>query len=278
MIITKDFVLLNNPKTGSTYARQVVKTVYEKQPSSNSIFQRLKLINTPYQELKLKNIQFPNRPKNQHGTYSQIPSKYLNRQIVSVIRNPYDKFASAYEYQYWLKQPPEQSTLDELGISDLESISIDQFTQIQIASIEKRYPNLSELKVGSQTIQFIFMYFKNPSSVIKLLTEDYFFSGAYKNDLPKITFINQSKLSEDLISFLDQFKNDKSKLNEARQIGRVNINNKRASLDSYPWTEFAISYINTYERFLLYMLQELGFQFEKPKVSSPNEATTKTEQ
>lgn len=266
MIVTKDFVLLNNPKTGSTYARQVVKMVYGQTKNPiQSIAQKIGLLNLPYQEIKLKNLQFPNRPKNQHGAYSQIPERFLDRKIVSVIRNPYDKFISAFEYKYWLKQPPEQSTLLALSIEDLSNISIDQFALIQVASIKKRFPHLETLKIGSQTLQFIFMYFKNPWLVVKSLTNEYFLEGKYKHDLGEITFINQNTLSDGLFTFLEQFDLDKAKLEQGRQMGRVNANKKRPSLESYEWSLDALLYVETYEKFLFLMLKELGFNFERPE-------------
>lgn len=265
MIITKDFILLNNPKTGSTYARQVIKTLY---PSKRGI-SRLssQVLGTPgkgHLELKHKNLAYPNRPKNQHGTYSQIPSKYLNREIITVIRDPFDKFISAYEYKYYLKHPPSADLQKQVGITKPENITLDQFAQLQIAGVRKRYPHLDSFQIGSQTIQFIHMFFRDPKRSIKSLSPDYFSTGAYKQDLPDIHFLNQSALSSELFDYLEGLDLEPDGLSKARQIGRVNENKRRPDYKEYTWTNDALNYVKTYERFLLLMLKELGFDFKEP--------------
>lgn len=40
MLITDDFVLLNSPKTGSTYARTVIKEVYKKRFGKRTLIRK----------------------------------------------------------------------------------------------------------------------------------------------------------------------------------------------------------------------------------------------
>lgn len=92
--------------------------------------------------------------------------------------------------------------LKKLQIKDLNKITLDDFVLIQIADVERRYSRLAELKIGSQTIQFISMFFSKPQDVIKNLNENYFYQGGYKKDLAQIHFLNQANLSEQLFDFL----------------------------------------------------------------------------
>ena len=58
MIITKDFVVINYPKTGSTFVRTVIKKLYEKRKTKNPIIklgQRIGLIEPEIIELILPN-------------------------------------------------------------------------------------------------------------------------------------------------------------------------------------------------------------------------------
>jgi hypothetical protein len=268
VIICQDFILINNPKTGSTYARKIIKAVYA---NDGSLFKRalavLGLSKRSLNELKHPNLMFPNRPKNQHGGYSQIPIKQKNRKILSIIRNPYDKLISAYEYKYYLQQRPDEELITKLQIKDLTKITLDDFILIQIADVKRRYPNLVDLQIGSQTIQFIFMFFISPDEVLKKLSENYFIEGDYKKDLGQIHFLNQTHLSEQLFEFLQLIGIQPIALEKAKSIEAINKNKNRLPIDKYPISETAVAYVDTYERFLLLMLRDLGFEFHRPSTA-----------
>ncbi|MDD1610404.1 MAG: hypothetical protein LUO95_07320, partial [Methylococcaceae bacterium] len=82
--------MLNLPKTGSSFARAAIKEIYEQRQSKKNVIikalQRLMFKQFGYySELILPNIKVAGieSPADQHGTFSQIPRNYLNREIVS---------------------------------------------------------------------------------------------------------------------------------------------------------------------------------------------------
>lgn len=80
MIITKDIVFLNLPKTGSTFVRKTIKELYNKRIENNILLRiglRLKLLKHPYRELILPNLLLKKgltEYSDQHGHYTQIPN------------------------------------------------------------------------------------------------------------------------------------------------------------------------------------------------------------
>lgn len=73
MLIISDFFLLNYPKTGTTFTRRIIKTIYKNK----------------YEELPLPVILdriFP------HEIYPQIPLERQGNKAVSVIQNPFDRY------------------------------------------------------------------------------------------------------------------------------------------------------------------------------------------
>lgn len=82
MLVTDSFVMLNYPKTGSSFARKVIKDLYARQPKS--WFRRRWC-----KELILPNIRTCGAD-DQHGCYSQIPPQYRNREVMSIVRNPFE--------------------------------------------------------------------------------------------------------------------------------------------------------------------------------------------
>ncbi|MFY0593574.1 hypothetical protein [Roseivirga sp.] len=265
MIICKDFILLNNPKTGSTYARAIIKEVYKyKGNFTYKALLKLGLLKPEYLELKHPNLEFPKRPKNQHGTYAQIPDRHKEKDVLSIVRDPYDKFVSTYEYRYWLKRRPDETILKELQIQDLSKITIDDFVRIQLGHIKRKHPILSELQIGGQTLHFILMFFKEPYQVLQNLSEDFFYKGHYKEHLGNVNFLDQRKLSNQLFQYLETKDISDQAMKRAREVQPINKNNNRASIDKYRWSEFSLDYVSVYERFLFFMLKELGFEYAKP--------------
>jgi hypothetical protein len=58
-----------------------------------------------------------------------------------------------------------------------------------------------------------------------------------------------------------------SALEKAKSIEGINKNTNRLPIDKYPISEKAVAYVDTYERFLLLMLKDLGFEFHRPSTA-----------
>ena len=97
MIITDQFVMLNFPKTGSTFVRNVLKQIHEELTfsSSDRLLMGLGLKKKPYYEnLWLPRIRntYREQVQDEHGIYSQIPERHRGKTIVSVKRDLFERY------------------------------------------------------------------------------------------------------------------------------------------------------------------------------------------
>ena len=81
MVISDDFVFLHAPKTGGTFLTEVLTEVYTHH------LQR-RLICT-----------------NKHGGVERIPPEHRAKQRVTIVRHPFDYYASHYRFGYWINRP-----------------------------------------------------------------------------------------------------------------------------------------------------------------------------
>lgn len=271
MLITKNFIVINNPKTGSSFIRQVLKEIYAQQEQKYSWFRRKsiawKLTSPELVELFMRPINTKsNTPKSQHGEVNQIPKKYKNKAIVSVVRNPYTAILSNFEFGFWKENI--YLFVDKNIIKDkfpqFPNISIEEFIDLKKILNNQSYPNLRTAQIGFQTIKFIEMFFNNPLKIIATINDDYILSGAYKKDLKPITFLKQENLTEDLISFLSQYDFTAKELEMIRNYKKINVTKNKTSNRMALHTPKSLDYIQTYERLLFKIYEDLGIFYEAP--------------
>ncbi|MDG5492248.1 sulfotransferase family 2 domain-containing protein [Psychroserpens sp. SPM9] len=276
MIITKDFVVLNLPKTGSTFTRNVLKTLYK--VDKRSIFEKalykFHIVTPKFQELILPNIKMPNRRPDQHGTYSQIPQQYLNRVIVSTIRDPYSRFLSTYKFKAWANpnQLEVPKSILDVHFPSFPDLNMDDYVdlnkhaeKIRINTIDEA---LNNLDIGTQTIQFVQMFFKDPKVALSKLNDDYINSGAFKADMGEMKFLRQEHLNDDLIQFLLNHGFDKSDIDFINHKKKLNITDYNVDDVNKLWTQKGIDYVSYRERYLLQMLNHFGVTYKAPKLQN----------
>lgn len=255
MLICKKFVLLNNPKTGSTFVRTVIKEIYKKK-----FFKSCKEIILDFQRSN-RYIKY-----SQHGGYYQIPKKYLNRTVVSVIRNPYEKFLSTYEFRWWVTVPPIAKESVPIYFPQFPDLSIDDFVYMNELSAEYALKH-NPLSIGTQTIHFIYMFFKDPEKILAQLTPEYLESNTlYKKDLADIIFLKQENLNAELSNFLLSKGFSKKDAEFCNKRARVNKTNQLYENRTGLWTKKAIDYVTYQERFLLKILKDLGIEYLPPTI------------
>ena len=146
MLITSRFVVLNVPKSGSSFVREVIKTIYakrqgrkrEQHPALRFITARLPDWR-PYgdvtareflKELYVPRIRLRTSGVDQHGLAIQIPPRFRHLPVVSVARNPYDKFLSDYEFRWWAKSPPLPLRQLVEAFPHYPDLSLDEFAEL----------------------------------------------------------------------------------------------------------------------------------------------------
>ncbi len=192
MIITDKFVMLNFPKTGSSFARKVIKKLYEQ-------------AGLPLTELKLPNIRNlqSHEKADQHGGYCQIPMEHRNKQVISIVRNPVDRFLSTYIYRAWVYAPT--MPLDKVSryFPDFPELSPTRYLEFMESSLVYRLGyEVDHPVIGTQSIQAVQIFFKNPPATLRKI-----FSGDYLKDdlmseMREIRFLRQENLRVGLFNFL----------------------------------------------------------------------------
>ena len=264
MLITDRFVLLNLPKTGSTFARTVIKEIYLQRIEDRTIMQKALQMTgiaaRPFiQELYLANIQFQGEPQppSQHGTYIQIPEQYRDRPVVSIVRNPYSRFMSIYDFKYWKGHPPISRQLIEDNFPNYPKLSIDEFVLLsQLTVIHGRLAGeRPKCTVGNQTVQFIQMFFKDPKEVLRNLSDEYLDSDEALHDIADIHFLRQEFLYDDLAEYLLLHGFSQGEIQYMRGKKMVHVTEEKSENRDKLWTRKSFEYVSHCERMIFRILE-----------------------
>jgi hypothetical protein len=275
MIITDQFVMLNLPKTGSSFARKAIKLIYEKRFGKLSFIRKfavkLKLSEPLVQDLVLPNIRIKAVKKHpdHHGTFRQIPAKHKQKNVFSIVRNPYERLISVYEFKDWVRNQPLSAELIAQNFPGFPELSLDEFIDLSKMIIEAEIRTESQkVKIGLQSLQFIHMFFKNPEKVLLEINDDYIDSDKYLNDMIDITFLRQEFLREDMKNYLRSYGFEENELKIIDGLGIVNETKNKSKNRNALLTPKAIEYINTEERFILKILRQKGIEYSYPQINN----------
>lgn len=244
MLITESFVMLNYPKTGSTFARKVIKDLYASEP--RRWFRRRYC-----EELILPNIRHVGQP-DQHGCYSQIPRRYRNREVMSIVRNPYERFLSGFEFRAWAINPLVAVETIRERFPKFPDFTLDEY--VDFCRFEQ------DSAVGPQTFQFMQLFGRElPQSLSERPSLKEVMTG-----LAEVTFLRQENLNSELIAFLNRkgFSAERIAFIQKHEPMNVTINKSpdRKSL----WTQKALNFVSTSETLLFQIFAELGICYEPP--------------
>ncbi len=266
MIITKNLVVLNLSKTGSTFVRKVIKDIFLKRRNKNIITKALHKFgfkSLGYKEIMTEHPTVPNY-KDQHGCYDQIPDIDKNKRILSVVRDPYLRLESVYRFKWWAKHPQIEQEYIDSHFPNFPDLTFQQYLKLQMFVNEKmkeKYNIDRDLKIGNQSIQFIRLFFRNHKKVLAELNHDYIVNGTYKNDICDVAFIRNENLNEELFLFLSNNGFSKDEISFIRNHEKVNIT--QSNTDKSLINEELISCINEDEWILMEILSYLGFNYKK---------------
>jgi hypothetical protein len=198
MIITDRFVMLNYPKTGSSFTREILKQIHHTYDSAPSkVLKKLGLMNKPpMTELMVSKGR--GITNSQHGNYSQIPEEHRQKKLVSVVRNPLQRYISEYLYGWWKKNPDAFRAEIDQGFQHFPDLSFQEYYEL----ISRSARSESGLDIGYETTRFIKFYFRNPKEVLGKLDAAYIESRRYRDDMPDVAFLRQENLNNELFEFL----------------------------------------------------------------------------
>lgn len=244
MLITSDFVVINMPKTGSTFLRTVLANIY-----------RASRPQAEFRELLLPHLERPERAPDQHGTLRQIPREHAAKPIVSIARDPADKLISAYEFRFWQKHPPVGMRVAREMFPRFPDLTFGEYLQLAERSNATRLEGGNPLGLGPQTITFMQMYFNKPASAVAYRSRSYFVDGAYRRDMPAIRFLRFKSLRDELAALLGDHGFSTSELAPVFDTPKLNASRRRD--DPETW-RIAKDFVQVREQMLYRMFADHG--------------------
>lgn len=236
MIITEDFIMINFPKTGSSFARKVIKELYSGRHNTVArILIKLRMRESGYTELMLPNIynaryKFKdNFVKGQHGVISQIPEQYINKPIISIVRNPFSRYISGYQFKWWQKYPHERIEIIKQKYPDFPDITFTEYyDMVHNFGIDRRLRGIKpKIELGLYTIQFIQYFFHDPEEVLRKIDNEYIENELFIKDIGDIHFLRQENLNADLKDYLLKLGVDSEELQFIDTMKKVNVTIKK---------------------------------------------------
>jgi hypothetical protein len=257
MLITSKFIVLNLPKTGSSFVRSVLKRIYRRR--------RWRLGSDAFiKELLLPRGGGRLPGRDQHGKAFQIPPEYRHLPVVSVIRNPYDKLLSEFEFRWWAEHP--SLPVDELkaAFPHFPDLSLDDYVDLLRLGAERRLNGANPRRLGRQTIQFASFFFHDPEQALARLSDDYIRTDAFREDLVDVTLLRQERLNDELACYLHAHGFALKEVALCRTHKPVNVTKAGTQPRRELWTPRARKYVAHEERFLLAMLGRMGISYSPP--------------
>lgn len=216
MIITDKFVFIHMPKTGGTFVTSILRKIHEARgdrieerradQKPKSRFSLREWFN-PRQTVLLLNNRQGASDWNQHGTTGQIPPEHLHKPILTVLRNPYDRYVSQYEFKWWIDRLDAfTSDMDALkrAYPHYPDISFADFVAISNSFFRGgQNDHFGEDDfLGRHTCQFAAYYFTNPAR-LRDIDANYLATKQYWQDTrPNLRYIFQEDLNRQLHDFL----------------------------------------------------------------------------
>lgn len=227
MVITDQFVMLNLPKTGSSFARKALKRVHHYDALPNKILRKLSLPGSSMIEMYLPSLdrRFPEGLQDQHGTYRQIPEGHRHKTVVSVIRNPFDRYVSAYLYGWWKTNLHTTKKRLQEAFPCFPDLSFGEYYEmIKLFGRENRLKGISpKIDLGFYTIQFIQFFFREPEKTLRLIDGDYLKQKRYLHDMAEVVFLHQENLNGELYDFLRSLGYPERDIGFIRNAEKVNV-------------------------------------------------------
>lgn len=107
--------------------------------------------------------------QSQHGNYGQIPDEHMHKKILSIIRNPFQRYISHYLFSWWKNHP-------EL----FEKEIAEQFHNFPDLTFKEFYEMLAlsakgecKKNIGTETVRFIKFFFKDPQKTFVEYNDEY---------------------------------------------------------------------------------------------------------
>ncbi len=218
------------PKTGSTFARRMLRKIHAQYDNAlpRKIMRKMNLISPSLIELMLPIIyrKHDYGVRGQHSTYRQIPDEHKHKTVVTITRNPFEGLVSAYLFGWETKFPFADVNELKTVFPNWPNLSFAEYYRMINTFIVDDYmlDGISlKIPLGILTIQFVDYYFEDPKSILNKIDEEYLAKQSYRNDMPKIVFLHQENLNQELYGFLLKLKYPRSLIDPLVHEEKINV-------------------------------------------------------
>lgn len=241
MILTDRFVVLNFPRTGSTFVRAVLHRIYGRRLDARTLRDRL-----PWRASRLSELSLPiDRTwkaerlgrHSQHGRWGQIPESHRHLPVVSVMRHPLDHSVSHFLHHDWWRAPPADELVLRRRFSEWPRLTFAEYLDF-----EQEFALPDVLKgvrpaahIGCLTAHFLRFYSRDPEQALSRLTDEQIDSGELASAMPSIHWLRHELLADDLASFLEKMGLPPRAIAVVRRHPRVNVSLQRQGIS---WRTF----------------------------------------
>ena len=200
MFVTSRFVFLHQPKTGGTFVSTILTRLHEARgdrvttvhaepgqdviaPPAGSAFKLM--IGAMYQ----------------HGRRKDLPASLRDHVLVATVRNPYDRYASQFEFAWWRRLPEMFGPVERTRQSypRYPELTFEDF--VHLTNTVSIPPCAADDPIGFHTYQFIEFFARDPDASWRGLC-DGTDAGRWEADTQDVAFLDQSHLNRDLHAFL----------------------------------------------------------------------------
>lgn len=242
MIITPEFVFVHIQKTGGTFVADVLRDMLCPNQRLRILYKlRSKYgISLPFFNYRYR--EFLSKDQGQHAWCNEIPKEDRRKRIVSIIRNPYEYYVSAYTFGWWktdLKGCLENESFNYFEDKDAAkqkypNLLDADFPKFMAASWEfsrwtrntvGRHPNAKDL--GMCTLRYIYFFCKDHSYVFEAAHDPELLLKRVKEKHYDVHFLRQERLNQDLHAFLLSVGYHSSDIAFILEKGAVNVSRKR---------------------------------------------------
>ena len=241
MILTNDFVFIHFPKNGGSFVTECLNHIYDGRQDkhgdkklSDYFYYFIDPEKTNYSTKYMsKALEYTGeRIRTQHQGCDEIPEKHRSKPVVSVMRNPFDRYVSLYKFGWWKRNP--LLGKDELmnAFPNFPDLSFSQYLDLVLnhrLEITKKKNNIS-LDIGVYSLHYIKLFCKDYLNVLSSAGDiDELGDGQFY----EATFLYQENLREDLFNYLKELGWPEGKLEIIFEHKKVNTSRADSSYKQY---------------------------------------------
>ena len=241
MLITDDFCFIHIPKSGGTFVLAVMEDLYAATRTTKNTC-------IVYESKDISGIV------NGHNYASHIPIEHRSLPVLSTIRNPFDRYASFYTYEYNEKLLGREYFDHKFLLDHYENypnISFRDYLHLIVhyerdCILSKRFNVEVRADIGLYSIHFILAFFIDPIYFLKNASDDDILSIRGMDDVKHLTydthFLRVEELNRDLFGYLIA---KGWPHNEAARIFEYPKINRGKKRNSKPWkTYYSEEFLN----------------------------------